>query len=400
MALTENAPPVLRQISVRAVMDVLLHAGPTSRAELSKMTGLSKQTMSEVIRTLEEAGWVREKGVTSGRIGRTAITYEVNGDAGYAVGIDMGATTTRIVLGNIVGSIVGEIDYPSDRRGGFHLIDQVEAMLAKVLADMGVARERVLVTAIATPGVVDPATGALSMAPNLVDIEGIDIGRTLSDRLGCPVVLENDVNAAVIGESWQGCATAIDSVAFISLGTGIGLGVLQDGKLMRGASGAAGEISYMPFGADPYAEDSLERGALECAIAAQGISELYARLGGAKDTPVRDILALAENDDPLAVDVIGKVSDIAALLVVSVNAIVDPKTVVLGGSIGRHPLIAERVRQGIAKASRRAIDVKASVLGGKATLLGALAIGLNHVHNLLFSPQTLPEQRRLPPPPL
>ncbi|MDQ0560135.1 putative NBD/HSP70 family sugar kinase [Rhizobium mesoamericanum] len=400
MALTENAPPVLRQISVRAVMDVLLHAGPTSRAELSKITGLSKQTMSEVIRTLEEAGWVREKGVTSGRIGRTAITYEVNGDAGYAVGMDMGATTTRIVLGNIVGSVVGEIDYPSDRRGGYHLIDQAEAMLSKMLADLGIARELVLAIAIATPGVVDPATGALSMAPNLVDIAGIDIGRTLSERLGYPVVLENDVNAAVIGESWLGCAIAIDTVAFISLGTGIGLGVLQDGKLMRGASGAAGEISYMPFGADPYAEDSLERGALECAIAAQGISDLYAHSGGAKNTSVRDILALAEKNDPLAIEVVGKVSDIAALLVVSVNAIVDPKTVVLGGSIGRHPLIVERVRQGIAKASRRAIDVKASVLGGRATLLGALAIGLNHVHNLLFSPQTLPEQRRLPPLPL
>src|SRR4051812_15495164 len=187
MALTENAPPVLRQISVRAVMDVLLHAGPTSRAELSKITGLSKQTMSEVIRTLEEGGWVREKGVTSGRIGRTAITYEVNGDAGYAIGVDMGATTTRIVLGNIVGNVVGEIDYPSDRRGGYHLIDQVQEMLSKMLADMGIARDRVLVTAIATPGVVDPVTGALSMAPNLADIEGIDIGRTLSDRLGCPV---------------------------------------------------------------------------------------------------------------------------------------------------------------------------------------------------------------------
>ncbi|MDP9810889.1 putative NBD/HSP70 family sugar kinase [Rhizobium tibeticum] len=400
MALTENAPPVLRQISVRAVMDVLLHAGPTSRAELSKITGLSKQTMSEVIRTLEEGGWVREKGVTSGRIGRTAITYEVNGDAGYAVGVDMGATTTRIVLGNIVGNVVHEIDFPSDRRGGYHLIDQAEAMLSKLLADMGIARELMLVTAIATPGVVDPATGALSMAPNLADIGGIDIGRTLSERLGCPVVLENDVNAAVIGESWQGCATAIDTVAFISLGTGIGLGVLQDGKLMRGASGAAGEISYIPFGADPYAEESLERGALECAIAARGISDLYARSGGAKDTSVRDILALADKADPLAMDVIGKASDIAALLVVSVNAIVDPKAVVLGGSIGRHPLIVERVRQGIAKASRRTIDVKASVLGGRATLLGALAIGLNHVHNLLFSPQTLPELRRLPPPPL
>lgn len=399
MAITENAPPVLRQISVRAVMDVLLHAGPTSRAELSKITGLSKQTMSEVIRTLEERGWVREKGVTSGRIGRTAITYEVNGNAGYAVGVDIGATTTRIALVNIVGLIVGEIEYLSDRRGGYHLIDQVETMLAKMLADTGISSDLVLVAAIATPGVVDPSTGALSMAPNLADIEGIDLGRALSERLGYAAVLENDVNAAVIGESWQGCAVAINTVAFVSLGTGIGLGVLLDGKLMRGTSGAAGEISYMPFGADPYADDSLERGALECAIAAQGISDLYTRVGGSAGTSVRDILALAEKDDPVAVSVIGKVCDTAALLVVSVNAIVDPETVVLGGSIGSHPLIVAGIRSGISKASRRAIDVKASALGNRATLVGSLAIGLNHVHNLLFSPQILPEQRRLPPPP-
>jgi predicted NBD/HSP70 family sugar kinase len=400
MAITENAPPVLRQISVRAVMDVLLHAGPTSRAELSKITGLSKQTMSEVIRTLEESGWVREKGVTSGRIGRTAITYEVNGNAAYAVGIDIGATKTRIALVNIAGGIVGETEYPSDRRGGYHLIDQVEAMVLKILVDTGVASDLVLVAAIATPGVVDPTTGLLSMAPNLTDIEGIDLGRVLSERLGCPTVLENDVNAAVIGESWQGCAVAIDTVAFVSLGTGIGLGVLLDGKLLRGASGAAGEISYMPFGTDPYAESSLERGALECAIAAQGISDLHARSGGAAGLSVRDILTLGEANDPVATRVIGQVADTAALLVVSVNAIVNPHTVVLGGSIGSHPLIVEAVRLGIAKASRHAIDVKASILGNRATLVGALAIGLNHVHNLLFSPQILPEQRRLPPPPL
>lgn len=117
-------------------------------------------------------------------------------------------------------------------------------------------------------------------------------------------------------------------------------------------------------------------------------------------TSVRDIMSLAETGDPIATDVIGKVADIAALLIVAVYAVVDPKTVVLGGSIGRHPMIVDRVGLGIEKASRRTIDVKASVLGNRATLVGALAIGLNHVHNLLFSPQILPEQRRLPPPPL
>ncbi|MUZ90508.1 MarR family transcriptional regulator, partial [Agrobacterium vitis] len=98
MNLWTSTPPMLRQISVRAAMDILLHQGPTSRADLAKKTGLSKQTMSEVIRTLETAGWVRVKGIVSGKVGRSAVTYEVAPDAGFVIGMDIGATTIRVAI--------------------------------------------------------------------------------------------------------------------------------------------------------------------------------------------------------------------------------------------------------------------------------------------------------------
>lgn len=392
-------PPVLRQISVRAVMDELLHKGAASRADLAKATGLSKQTMSEVIRALEEGGWVRIKGMTSGHVGRAAVTYEVATDMGYVIGVDLGATTTRIAVANIVGSIVARREAASDARGGQHLVAQLQSLKADLLAESGVPTERILLAAVATPGVVDPVSGTLSLAPNISDIGGFDLAAALARSMDCDVVIENDVNAAVIGESWLGCAVGFDEVAYVSLGTGIGLGALVNGRLLRGATGAAGEIGFLPFGSDPKAETSLEKGALECVIGARGIRARYRDAGGDAEASVRDILDSAAAGDARAATVAAETGRIAAQLVVAVNALLDPKKIVLGGNIGRHRLIVDAVRAELPTISRRAIAVEASALRSDATLTGAVAIALNQAHNFLFSPQALPQPIKLPPPP-
>ncbi|MBP0573872.1 ROK family protein, partial [Mycobacterium tuberculosis] len=109
-----------------------------------------------------------------------------------------------------------------------------------------------------------PNTGRVSLAPNLALPSDQPLAVLLADRLGCPVALENDVNIAALGEAR--IRPAAPSLAFISFGTGVGLGALVNGRLLRGATGAAGEIGFLPFGAEPKAVQSLETGALECAI--------------------------------------------------------------------------------------------------------------------------------------
>lgn len=393
MNLWTSTPPMLRQISVRAAMEILLHQGPTSRADLAKKTGLSKQTMSEVIRTLEESGWVRVKGVVSGKVGRSAVTYEVAPDAGCVIGVDLGATTIRVAIVDIAGGISQEIEAPVRGHSGKDLLDHVNSLIDTGLKKAKIARAKVLLAAVATPGVVDPETGTLTLAPNMSDIASMDVAGTLRDVLGCDVIIENDINAAVIGESWKGNGIGLDCVAFISLGTGIGLGTLVNGKLMRGAKGAAGEISYLPFGADPYAAESLERGALECAIGARGIVERYGRQG---DFTARDVLEMAEDGDVRALATIEETARLAALLVVAVDAMLDPQKIIVGGHVGRHALMASLIQEALPACTRRSIAVEASALGARATLMGVVALALNQLHNSLFSPQDLPSEMRLP----
>ncbi|ACM38541.1 MULTISPECIES: ROK family transcriptional regulator [Rhizobium/Agrobacterium group] len=395
MNLWTSTPPMLRQISVRAAMDILLHQGPTSRADLAKKTGLSKQTMSEVIRTLETAGWVRVKGIVSGKVGRSAVTYEVAPDAGFVIGMDIGATTIRVAIADIAGTIVHEVEKSAGEHGGEALLAHVSGVVEASLKKARVSRSKVLLAAVAMPGVIDPETGRLSLAPNLSEIGSLDVIKALQGIFRCDVIIENDVNAAVIGESWKGSGIGLDSVAFVSLGTGIGLGVLFNGKLMRGAKGAAGEIGYLPFGADPYNSESLERGALECAIGARGILERYGNPGDGGMT-VRDILEAAEKGDAKALATVQETARLAALLVVSVHAMLDPGKIILGGNVGRNPLMVRMVKEALATSTRSSISLEASTLASRATLVGAVAIALNQLHNALFSPQDLPSEMRLP----
>ena len=254
-----------------------------------------------------------------------------------------------------------------------------------------------LVAAVAMPGVVEPDSGRLSLSPNLPGLGAVDVRTLLAAELGCTVVIENDINAAVIGESWSGCAVGVDEVAFVSLGTGIGLGALAGGRLIRGMSGAAGEIGFLPMGDDPAGADSLERGALESAIGGRGIRVRYRALGGdAGLTPADIFAAAAAGSDPAAVAAAHDIARIAALAMVAVHAVLEPRKIVVGGIVGRLPGVVEMIRAELATVSRRPIAVEASTLGARAALTGAVAIALNQAHNLLFSPADLPMPLRLP----
>lgn len=397
MTQDDTATPVLRQISVRAVMDVLLNAGPTSRADLAKVTGLSKQTMSEVIRVLEGGGYVRVKGVTSGRVGRAAVIYEVDPAGGYVLGAELGVTHVRVALADITGTVIASLEALSEDLNGRALFSALGRLKGELMEQSGIAPERLLVAAVAIPGVVEPSSGRLSLAPNIEGLEQVDVRTLLAAELGCPVSVENDINAAVIGESWSGCAVGVSEVAFVSMGAGIGLGALTGGRLIRGKSGAAGEIGFLPLGADPAAADSLDRGALECAISRRGIRDRYRTLGGDPTlSAVAVIEAATAGTDAAAATALRDTARIAAEMMVAVHALLEPEKIVVGGVIGRLPAVVEAIRAELPRVSRRPITVETSALGAAATLTGAVAIALNQAHNMLFSPADLPMPLRMP----
>lgn len=391
-----DRPPVLRQISMRAAMDVLLQEGATSRATLAKKTGLSKQTMSEVIRALEEAGWVRAKGSVSGKLGRSAIAYEVAEDGGYAFGIEMGVSVIRMAIVSITGKIVHESEHATKGRTGDDLLVFMQNLVEASIRAARIALSKVLLGAVATPGVVDPQTGRLMLAANMGETGSLDLVSRLSRALGCRVIIENDVNAAALGEAWKGCSAGLDTSAFISIGNGVGLGLLINGKVVKGARGTAGEIAYLPLGGDPCAETSLERGALETAIGADALVRRYRDAGG-DATCMKDLLQEAEGGHEPACSVLREAARLTSLLVLSVDAMLDPQMIVLGGPVGAHPLMRSWVGAEMPSLTRRHVVLETSRLGVRAVLVGTIAIALNQLHNALFSPQDLPSEMRLPP---
>lgn len=372
-----------RQASLQMVMSAILTEAPISRAALAKRTGLSKQTVSELVRLLEDGGWIRETGRTSGHVGRTATTYELVPDSALVVVVDLGGTKLRAAVADLKGDLLAEATETTDARGGPVIAAQIGRLGRRLLERTGLPPERLRRAIVGCPGVPDQGTGAVRLAPNIRGIDRIDFRSEVAQALGCPALLENDVNLAVLGERWLGQGRGHDHLAFIALGTGIGAGLIANGSLLRGATGGAGEIGYLPFGADPFEPESLRVGALERKVGTHGIREAYRDLTG-REAEVPAIFAALDRGEPEAGSVIGVTVRTLARAVAAISAVTDPDLVILGGSIGLRPEIVGGVREAVSRCVPKPVRVEPSALGPQATIAGAVALGLSDLHASVF----------------
>jgi predicted NBD/HSP70 family sugar kinase len=393
---SRSKTPLARQLSVGAVVDTIIHDGPVSRVAVAKATGLSKQTVSEVVRELEAEGWVRATGRTTGRVGRTATTYEICPDAAFVLGVDLGGAKVHAAIANLACHVVTEESEGTAPTGGLAVVKQIANLASRLTDRAGIPSDKIRLAAIGSPGVVDPASGGIRLAPNIPGFESLDVVSALSDALGTEVIIENDVNMAAIGEQWLGKAKGKSTFAFLALGTGFGMGVLSDGKLMRGAGGAAGEIAYLPIGGDPFDPATREHGTLETAVGAAGILRRYRAAGGVSATTVRDIFDAMAAGDAVARATIEETARLIALTTLTVATLLDPELIVLGGSIGVRLELVERVRALLAGCMPTPALIEASALGNRSGIVGALAVAISNIHSSLFRPAGLPKALALP----
>lgn len=377
-------------------MEAVVQNGPISRASIAKQTGLSKQTISEIMRDLEAEGWVRETGRTGGHVGRTAVTYEIVPSAAYIAAVDLGGTKVRVAISDLTCQVFAEMTEPTDARGGQAVVDQIAALVNAAARSAQVPDDRLRFAVIGVPGAPDRTSGRVRLAPNIAGFDTMDVASAFENALGIDVTLENDVNLAVLGENWLGQGQGIDNLAFIALGTGVGSGLILGGQLARGATSAAGELGFLPFGADPFEPESLRAGAYERAVASHAIMGRYRELSGI-DRDVPDIFSEAEKGDLQAIAVLDETARMLARGIAAICAVADPELVILGGSIGARPELIARVRAVLPQCFPVPVRVEPSLLGTHAALVGAAAIGLSHLHNALFGADAPEGRISLPP---
>jgi predicted NBD/HSP70 family sugar kinase len=394
--MAKDASSLSKQYSRRVVAEELLHQAPLSRAALARATGLSKQTMSLVIAELEAEGWVRSVGISRGAVGRTAVSYDLARDAAFSIGVDLGGTKVSLAIADLVGETIAEVTEPTEPRGGVHVFHQVHELARRLAATRGLDFSRAHSVVVGMPGVVDPETGAVQLVPNIRGLSSISAPKVLADLFGQPVVIENDVNLAMFGEAWRGCAQGAQDAALLAIGTGVGLGLIVNGGIARGAKGAAGEIAYLPIGADLESPDALNVGAFELEVGAAGILRRYRSRGAERVDSVRELFDRVAAGDPAALDAIDSVARTVALAATALAAILDPELIVLGGSIGVRAELADRVRAATRSLYARPIDIRVSALGARAGLVGAVSLAVNRLHNALFGMSGVPKELSLP----
>ena len=376
--------PIARKISTNSVIRTILAKGPISRADIAKLTGLSKQTISDVVRHLENSGWLKPTGYTDGRLGRNAITYELDASAGFAASIDLGGTKIAAIICDLLGNIVAETKVRTSPHGGLSLVDQFHEIIRDLAVSAGIDLSKLRVIVLGTPGVLDPATGHINVAPNIPGVETIDLRHLLSDRTGIPVVIENDVNLAAQGERWRGHGSAASNFVFMALGTGIGMGIIANGGLMRGARGAAGEIAYLPLGGEPFDPDGFTLGTLESAVGSAAMVRRYAGYGGSGEKSVTELFSALVAGEPAAIAVIEETARLIALAIAAIGATLDPELVIMGGSIGARPELVEAIRRYLPRCTPYPPRIEISQFGNRAALVGGIGIAVEHMHQELF----------------
>ncbi|MEV0601750.1 ROK family transcriptional regulator [Streptomyces sp. NPDC050315] len=402
------SPRTARAINDRIALQLLEADGPLTAYQLRERTGLSRPTVADLVDRLRAAGLIAVVGEAGAdRRGPNARLYGIVADRAHLAGIDVRTHGVTVAVADLLGAVraqesvpVAEGAAPEDAVAGAY------AALDRALARAGGVRPHTV--AVGAPGLVDPATGRLTGTGTLPSWHGALVAG-LRDRLGAPLLLENEVNLAAIAECRDGAARDRDTFVLLWLGHGVGAAVFLDGRLRRGASGGTGEIGFLPVPGAPSLPTAAGcDGGFHALAASPAIVELAREYGfasahteGDLDTdpdagprtdadapPAEHVVRAAVAAGPVGAAFLDALAERIAVGVAAVAAVLDPGCVVLGGEIGRAggAALASRVAARTAGMSPLHTEVRAGTVGGGAVLRGAVLAAKDAAQDDLFGP--------------
>ena len=371
-----------RQASRDRVIAVLRELGPLSRAAIVEHTALSRATVSSVVGELKASGLVREDSqerVERGSQGRTATLVRLDAAAGIAVGVDFGKQHLRVAVADLGHRILAEraVELPRDQAAE-ESIAAASGLVCEVLAEARLSRDSIVGVGMGLPGPVDQNSGELGATTILPAWRGVRAAEAMAESLGLPVRVDNDANLGVLGEWTWGAATGTRNSTYLKLATGIGAGLIIDGRLFRGSAGMAGEIGHVIIDPEGPLCRCGNRGCLEMLAGVPPLLDLLRPALG--DVTFKDVIELTRAGNAGCRRVITDAGVMIGMAVGSLCNLVNPERVVVGGDLAATgQVLIDGLRTGLARAAippAAEIDVVTGVLGERAEVLGAVALAL------------------------
>jgi len=396
--------PIIPADGVVPVLDHLRANGEASRAELAEATRLGRSVLMQRIETLLKSGLLAEDRVGVSTGGRAPRLLRFRADAGHLLVADLGATSTDVALADLSGGILVHRQEPSEIAAGPEVVlGRVEELFDECLAESGASPGSVWAIGIGVPGPVEFASGRPVSPPIMPGWDGYAVREHLAHR-GVPVWVDNDVNVMALGELTAGSGRGVDDFVYVKIGTGIGAGIVVDGRIHRGAKGSAGDVGHI------HVQSGRE---VTCRCGMSGCLEAFA--GGAAlardaETAARegrsailralldtkgfltaeDVATASKHGDPVSVELITEAGRLIGQMLTGIVNFFNPSLIVIGGGVaGAGDVLLASIREGVYRRSlplaTRDLAVQRSMLGGHVGVIGAAAM----VTDELFAPRRL-----------
>ena len=392
--------PILVNSAEAEVMRALRRQGSISRTEISGITGWSKAKASQEIRSLVDKGYLVEIGDGVSKGGRKPRLLRINNRLGYMVGVDIGATSMDVAIADLNGKIVQRGSQIADVRSRPEVLLGACIELIKNQASLcGCQIDQILGIGIGVPGPVDFARGVLVAPPLMPGWENFPIRDFFKKTFpSAYVVVDNDVNIMALGEQRAGDGAGIDHFIFVKIGTGIGAGIISNGKIHRGADGCAGDIGHICVDKDGPLCACGNIGCLEAMSAGPAITSkaMEASQNGSSLTLSQmrdahggilrpeDVNAACREGDQASLDIIRASGQMVGDVLASLVNFFNPSHIFIGGGIanfGNHLLVAIRravLHRSLPLATTH-LSIKFSSMGSDAGVTGAIALALDYL---------------------
>jgi predicted NBD/HSP70 family sugar kinase len=377
----------LRLSNQQRIIRTLLDLGPLTQAELSRQTGLSTATVSNIVRALLELELVTTSQVTSS--GRRAVAVSVVGTGAVAVGIDFGRRHTRVVIASLAYDLIAEeaieTDLEQDARGR---LDAAATLLAEALAASGRPRASVLGVGVGLAGSIDARTGKLAESSILPAWIGMS-EKAIAARLKLPVYLDNDANLGALAEVTWGPYSGTSNLVFVKIATGIGSGLILNGSQYRGSIGVTGELGHTPIHEHGLLCRCGNRGCLETVASTSMMLDLLRRSPSPSITTA-DIVRNALAGDRATLRVIDDAGFAVGRSLAMIANVVNPEIFVIGGPLaGLGEVLLAPIRQGLSRYAIPVVSESTTVamshLGDKAEALGGASLVLQQPGSHTFA---------------
>ncbi|MEY9849849.1 ROK family protein [Streptacidiphilus sp. MAP5-3] len=381
--------PSGRQLDSLSELARLVASGVTRRSRLVDATGLSRAAVAQRVDLLIARGVLLETGTAASERGRPPLTLELASEHTLICAIDLGATHRRVSVSELGGRVLAEETQTTDVNDGPDtVLTALDEQASRLLTACGRAREDVRAISIGVPGPVEAVTGTVVRPPIMRGWDGYTIPRFFADRYRADVLVDNDVNMMAVGEFSH--RPKARHLLYVKVGTGIGCGIVSDGLVHRGASGAAGDIGHIPL---PGHEDVLchcgNTGCVEAVASGAAIAATLAKAGLAA-RGAADVVRLVAAGDPLARHQVRLAGQRLGELLATLVSFHNPDAIVLGGSMAGlgDDLLADirgAVYRRALPLATRTMSIETSLLGPRAGVEGARRLAVDH----LLSPQGL-----------